>query len=163
MQYRILAYYQGTGEDITHYLRELQTRQYVYGTVYLPHDGAAKRLGEKKSIEAMIRGAGYRVHIVPRTAKVDSVNAARLILPNCWFDEEECTDGISALRHYRYRVVDGQLSNEPVHDWASDGADAFATLALALKTPKGPSQLVEKLRKVKDQFSDKYPGLGWMG
>ena len=133
MQYRILDYFSGTGEgDIAHYLHEIQQKGYLIGTVWLPHDAKAKRLGTKRSIEEQVRQAGYRVRIVPKLSLVDGINAARAIFPNCWFDEGRCGDGIQSLRHYRYRIVDGQYSNEPVHDWASDGADAFRYLALSL-------------------------------
>lgn len=139
MQYRILGYYQATGEDITHYLRELQRRGYVYGRHYLPHDAKAKRLGSRRTIEEIIRASYPQgVYVVPRHAKTDSLNAARIIFPNCWFDEDNCKDGLKALRNYKYRVLDdqGHFANEPLHDWASDGADAFMTMALALTGPK---------------------------
>jgi len=55
------------------------------------------------------------------------------LMPNCWFDEEECEEGLASLRHYRYEVKDGQYSRDPKHDNASHGADAFRYLALTIK------------------------------
>lgn len=139
MQYRVLGYYQNTGEEITHYIRELQRRGYVYGRHFLPHDASAQRLGSKRTIEEMLRQAYPQgVYVVPRQRKSDSLNAARIIFPNCWFDEDNCRDGLKALKHYKYRVLDdqGHFSNEPLHDWASDGADAFCTMGLALTGPR---------------------------
>lgn len=133
MQNRILGYFSDSMYDITHYLAECQRRGFVYDTMYLPHDARAKRLGSQRTIEEIVRNAGYRVSIVPKLSPTDGINAVRMIFPNCWFDETECEDGLNALRHYRYRVVDGQLSNDPLHDWASDGADAFRYLAVALR------------------------------
>ena len=173
MQYRVLAYFEDSGEDITYFLRECQRREYVYGTMHLPHDAKAKRLGSKRTIEEMVRQAGYRVSIVPKLSLSDGINAARLVLPNCWFDETECTDGLHALRHYRYKVTDGQLSNEPLHDGASDGADAFRYMAVALKSSshdKGAGGVAERLRsagsKVKTMLEAGRSGgngLGWLG
>lgn len=131
MQWRMLHYYEESGEDITHFLQYMQKQGYVYGTMHLPHDAKAKRLGSKLSIEEIIRQAGFRTRIVPKLSIVDGINAARLVFPNCWFDADGCTDGISALRHYRYAVKDGQRSNEPLHDWASDGSDAFRYFAIS--------------------------------
>lgn len=154
MQHRILRYYEASGTKIpmddpsggiNHFLREIQSWGFVIGTIYLPHDARAKRLGSHRTIEEVVRQAGYRVQIVQKTSLVDGINAARLIFGNCWFDEAGCEDGLKALRHYRYSVKDGQLSNDPVHDWASDGADAFRYLAVALKSPKPKSSLMEKL------------------
>ena len=150
MQYRILAYYVNSMFDITHYLQECQRRGYVYGTMFLPHDAKAKQLGTKRTIEETIRQHGFRTVVVPRISRLDGINAARMIFPNCWFDSDECADGLDALRHYRYRVVDGQLSNEPLHDWASDGADAFRTMAVALKERPTKIDVGQRLRDAAD-------------
>ena len=162
MQFRILAYFSDVQEDITYYIRECQNRGYTYGTFFLPHDAAAKSLGSKRTIEEMVRQAAYRVRIVPKQSLTDGINAARIIFPNCWFDETGCEDGLDALRHYRYRVVEGQLSNEPLHDWASDGADAFRYMAVALKSPAPKSDIKKKLHRAASRFADSVPGLGWM-
>jgi hypothetical protein len=48
------------------------------------------------------------------------------------FDAEKCAHGIDALRSYR-RVWDEKLKayrDAPLHDWASDPADAFRTFAV---------------------------------
>jgi len=180
MQYRILDYYTGTGEgDVSFYLRELQSRGYLYGTIWLPHDAKAKRLGTKRSIEEQIRFAGYKTQIVPNLSRTDGINAARMVFPNCWFDEDKCEEGLQALRHYRYRVVDGHYSNDPVHDWASDGADAFRYMAIALKDRKIEDRAVgvmdrlrgfaqAALKKREDQLELEFSGRprvsggGWM-
>lgn len=135
MQIRILAFYQASGEEVIHYVRELQRRPYTYSDHFLPHDGKAKKLGSKMTIQEQLiqHFPNCNVNIVPKQSLTDGINAARLTLANCWFDEELCEEGLQSLRHYRYKVVDGQRSNEPLHDAASDGADAFRYLALAIK------------------------------
>lgn len=133
LQTRILGYFEDSGEDITYFLRECQRRGYLYDTMFLPHDAKAKRLGSKLTIEEIVRRAGYKVFIVPKLSITDGINAARIFLGTCWFDEAECTDGLTALRHYRFKVIDQRLSNEPLHDWASDGADAFRYMAVGMK------------------------------
>lgn len=151
MEYRLLDYYEESGEDITHYLNVLQARGYVYGTIWLPHDAKAKKLLTKRSIEEMVRQAGYRVNIVPKLSVTDGINAARIVFPNCWFDEENCADGLSALRRYRYKVIDGQLSNEPLHDSASDGADAFRYFALSCGIPRGDARdVTARLARIRE-------------
>ena len=153
MQYRILHYYAATGEDIIHYVKYLQNREYVYGTVWLPHDAYAKQLGTKRSIQEIVHSHGFKTQKVPKLSLTDGINAARLILPNCYFDEDGCEEGIQALRHYRYKVVDGQYSNEPLHDWASDGADSFRYLAIAFRERGGSvaTAVLEKLQSIAAQ------------
>ena len=180
MQWRALAYFEDRGEDISYFIRELQRRPYVYGTCFLPHDAAAKRLGSKLTIEEQLKAAGYRTYVIPRQSITDGINAARLFMGNVWFDEEKCADGLNALRHYRYKVLEApavngrqQLGNEPLHDWASDGADAFRYMALA-STRGGDTGLAVKVREnlerakasISGQFgkhlNDGLKGQGWL-
>jgi len=152
MQYRIIDYYTATGEDIVHYLKVLQRKDYLYGTAWLPHDAYAKQLGTKRSIEEQVKGHGFKTEKVPNLSKTDGINAARLIFPNCWFDEDRCEEGIQALRHYRYRIVDGQYGNEPLHDWASDAADSFRYLAVAFRDRRSnlAVSVLDRLNAIKD-------------
>jgi phage terminase large subunit len=175
MQYRVLGYYESRGEDIPHYIKECQRRGYVYGTMYLPHDARHRRLGMPKTIEALIRGYGYAVRVVPKLAVADGINAGRLFFNSCWFDETQCEQGLDRLRHYRYRVIDGQFSNEPLHDEASDGADAYRTMAVAnMHRVDRASGIVRRLENAAAalrgdagatlEFGKTRPraGLGWM-
>jgi phage terminase large subunit len=163
MQWRCLAYYEESGKDWPHFLKEIQRRQYVVGTLFLPHDGKAKRLGSRYSIEELSRQSGFKVAIVPKLSITDGINAARIVMKNCFFDEDECADGLRALRHYRYRVVDGQRTNEPMHDWSSDGADAFRYFAVSSKTPRVGTDVPSRLKRTVSKLMTAAPGLGWMG
>ncbi len=137
-QYRIINYYQSTQKHIGHYLKYLQGLEYIYGTLWLPHDAKAKTVGSELSVEEQIRKQGFRCRIVPALKVADGINAARTIFPNCWFDPKLCAEGIQCLRHYRYEVDSNTklFSKDPVHVQYSHGADAFRYLAVALKAPK---------------------------
>jgi phage terminase large subunit len=140
-EYRVIDFLQDSQKTVAHYVSELQARGYVYGVDYLPHDAQAKSLaGAGRSIEQLMRAAGRTVRIVPRMSVADGINAARTIFGNCWFDEAKCSDGLQALRHYRYEVdeITGQFSRNPLHDAASHAADAFRYLAVSLKEPTKP-------------------------
>jgi phage terminase large subunit len=163
LQYRILEYFEESSEDIQYYLRQLQNREYTYGTHYLPHDAKEKRIGHARTIEQLVRAIYAGVRVVPRIPrKVNGINAARIIFPNCYFDEVKCADGLTRLRHYRYRVFEGQFSEEPEHDEHSHGADAFMTLAQSIKENKPKNRLGSKLEKVKGLFVEEAPMLGWL-
>ena len=146
MQYRVLDFYESTGEDITHYLKELQNRSYVYGTMYLPHDAKHKKLVYKHSIEKIVRDKFPDTVVLPATGVSDGINASRLFFPKCYFDESKCEEGLQALRRYRFKVKDGEYSNEPLHDDASDAADAFRYMAVAFSRPKGRSRLADMFK-----------------
>lgn len=134
-EYRIIDYHSDQQKSVNHYLSFLQSKPYVWGKDWLPHDAQAKQLGTGKSIEEIMRAAGRRINIVSKLSVEDGINAARTVFPNCWFDAEKCADGLQALRHYRYEVDEdtGTFKKKPLHDWASHGADAFRYLAVSLK------------------------------
>ena len=131
---RLIDYLEGSQRAFPSYLRELQAREYVYATIWLPHDAEAKQLGTGRSIEEITRAAGWRVRIVPRLSVADGISAARTLFPTIWFDRERCADGLQALRHYRYDLdPNGQFSRAPLHDHASHGADALRYVAVAMQ------------------------------
>jgi len=136
-EFRVIDYYENRGEALGHYLKELRDRPYVYGDDWLPHDAQNELLASERTIEQQARAAGRTVRIVPKLSVANGINAARTIFNRCWFDAEKCADGLQALRHYRYEVdpETGQFSSQPLHDWASHGADAFRYMALALTEP----------------------------
>ena len=155
METRLIRYFEGSQRTMTSYLAQLQTFGYVYDTIWLPHDAENKTLAANgRSIEEIVRGAGFKTSIMPRVPVVDSINAARTIFPNIWFDRENCADGLNCLRHYRYEVDPntGMFSKNPLHDQYSHGADAFRYIALMIKEPAKPRK-----RQVVA------PAGGWMG
>ena len=157
METRLIRYHEDSQKTISHYLALMQTYGYMYDTLWLPHDAQNKTLASNgKSIEEIVRAAGYKTRIIERTPVADSINAARTIFRNCWFDRENCYDGLQCLRHYRYDVdpETGQFSRQPLHDQYSHGADAFRYIGLMINEPK-------PRRKVQNQHYGQ-PN-SWMG
>ncbi len=132
-EHHVIDYYAACGKDIDHYTQVLQKRGYTYGDNWLPHDGFNKLLISKKTIARQVQDAGFTVRQTPRLSRATGINMARSIFPRCVFDRKKCEDGLQALRHYIYRVDehDGTRSKEPLHNWASNGADAFRYHAIA--------------------------------
>ena len=153
-EHRLIDYYENTGYALDHYLKELQSRKYVYGIDWFPHDADSKLLGHEKTIKQQAEAIGRSVQIVPNIGVANGINAARTVFSRCWFDERSCADGLQALRHYQYKVDvnTGQRSKEPLHNWASHGADAFRYFAVAITEPE--AKRVERRRR--------YAG-SWMG
>lgn len=131
---RLIDYLEDQQRPFRYYLQMLQAKEYVYGTLWLPHDAQAKELGTGRSIEEIARAAGWRVRIVPKLSVADGINAARTLFPRMWFDRERTADGVQSLRHYRYDLdPNGQFSRNPRHDAASHGADALRYVAVAMQ------------------------------
>jgi hypothetical protein len=129
----VIDYYEASGQPITHYLSRLASRPYQYGKHHVPHDATARELGTGKSLSELMQGAGYWPTVLPRLGLEHGINAARLMFSRCWFDEVKCGPGLEALMNYRRGMNNrlGEFRNEPVHDWASHGADAFRYMAIA--------------------------------
>ena len=139
METRLIRYIEGNQQTMSDYLAKMQTFGYMYDTLWLPHDAENKTLaGNGRSIEEIVRNAGYKTKIIPRTPIMDSINAARTIFVNCWFDRENCHEGLQCLRHYRYDVDPDtkQFSKTPLHDNYSHGADAFRYIGLMVNEPR---------------------------
>lgn len=139
-EFRLIDYYENRGHALAHYLKLVQGKPYVYGEDWLPHDAQNELLASERTIEQQMQGFGRAVRIVPKIGVADGINAARTLFPRIWIDAERCADGLQCLRHYRYDVdpETGQYSKNPLHDWASHGADAFRYLAIALTEPEAP-------------------------
>jgi len=151
---RVIRYFEDNQKTIQHYLSLMQTFGYVYDTIWLPHDAAAKSLGTGKSIEEIVRATGMKVQMLNRVPITDSINAARTIFPRCYFDRKNTEEGLNCLRHYRYDVdVNGSFSQKPLHDIYSHGADAWRYIGLMVNEPK-------KRQPVKQNYA---LGGSWMG
>ena len=149
-----IRYFEDNQKTITYYLQEMQKFGYLYDTLWLPHDAAAKSLGTGRSIEEIVRAAGFKVQMLDRVPIADSINAARTIFNKCYFDRENTADGLNCLRHYQYDVdvETGAFSQKPLHNIYSHGADAFRYVGLMVNEP----------RKPKPRRPDYQPYTSWM-
>lgn len=138
---RLIDYYETSGAGLDHYVKHLRDKPYAYAMHYLPHDVEAAEMGTGRTrLETLVSLGMNRsqIKVVPPAPVDDGINAARLLIPRCWFDAEKCERGIEALRQYRaeYDEKLKTLRARPLHDWTSHGADAFRYLAQGLTPPK---------------------------
>lgn len=138
MEERFIDYYENSGEGFEHYARLLQSKGYIYGRHYFPHDGEHRRLGlVVKTAKEWAAEAGIGpIDIVPRiAAESNGIDASRAYLPNCYFDAERCARLIQCLDNYRKDWDDklGVWKDTARHDEFSHGYKAFETAAVAPK------------------------------
>lgn len=137
----LIDYYENSGEGLEHYAGVIKRKGYDYGQHYAPHDidnrdfsGKGRTRREMAMDGFDIDGSRYKL-IFEKVAKLsieDGINYARKMLERCVFDEQKCARGIQCLEAYRKQWNDklGCYRDQPLHDWASDGADAFRYLAV---------------------------------
>jgi hypothetical protein len=139
-QHRIIDYMTGADDDVLYYWREMQKKPYVWGNLFLPHDGNTRRIGSAKSalekprtIKQILEDAGAKsVICVPKIEdKYVAINETRLFLPKVFIDNESCEEGIRCLDDFKRDWDDkaGTWKNRPCHNAAMHGYDAFETLA----------------------------------
>lgn len=151
--FALIDYHENNGKKLRYYLAMLAERQYEYEEIWLPHDARAKSLQTGRStIEQMMNpgrvcpemyddGDKLPLRIVPRLAVQHGIEAARMILPMCWFSRGDCAQGLDALRSYHRHWNENTqtFDDKPKHDWASHGSDAFRMFAMVAKGSKGQS------------------------
>jgi phage terminase large subunit len=119
-------------------------RGYKVGKVWLPHDAKAKTFQWRHSVHEQFSGhfSFERTGVVPQSAKHDRINAARTLMPLCYFHRTRCAEGLAALRSWSFAFDDERrvYSREPLHDWASNGADAFSYGAQVMRERKKPQE-----------------------
>lgn len=137
--YRIIDYMENSGKTIEWYIRALRAKEYIYGRTHLPWDAlkSYKKLGTGRSIDELMRAAGFDVRLVKMIPVLDGINIARTIFPQCIFNDKKCKDGIQSLRRYQWGPMQpGRKVKEPLHDHSSHASDAFRYMAIAIKPPK---------------------------
>lgn len=148
--WRVIDYYENSGEGLPHYASVLEQKGYAYGQHVAPHDIRVRELGSGRSRLDTALGLGIRFSIAPSLSLADGINAVRQKLPRMWFDAERCANGLKALRNYRkeWRPKLDTYSSEPLHNWSSHSADAlrYAVLGIHENTSKTRQESTEKRR-----------------
>lgn len=161
-----IDHYEGSNEDLGHYISYIQNKPYQYTTHFLPHDSKARELQTGMTRVEFFNNHGiYNIEVLRPTnfslGQDDIDLVARPKFSLCWFDEEKCQRGLECLRAYHYEYDDKNklLRNKPEHDWSSHSSSAFI-YALMAKTEqldvklkvKFKSYTPKAFRKAKDSW-----------
>jgi hypothetical protein len=137
----LIDYYENSGEGLEHYAKYLKTKNYDYGYHYAPHDIDNRDFSNNGQTRKQVAESGWMIdghkyclyfEVVPKLSIDDGINHSRKMLERCVFDMDKCKRGIECLEAYKKEWNDklGCWRDKPLHDWASDGADAFRYLAV---------------------------------
>jgi hypothetical protein len=137
---RMVDYYENSGEGLPHYHGILQQkaleRNMVYGRHFGPHDIVNREFTSGLTRIDTAREMGLDFDVVAKLTVDEGIEMARAVFPKVWFDAKHCKYGLSALENYRkkYNEKTKAYDKKPMHDWSSNGADAFRYMAVAYKT-----------------------------
>lgn len=144
-QVRILNYEEGHGYAIPYYAARAHARREGYGCPqgvdWVPHDAKQREMTSsghdgraKQRLEVMIE-CGMKPKVIANHAIADGISAVRQVLPKCWFHETRAAGLTDALRAYQTEWDEDArvFKKTALHNWASHGADAKRTLAMAYR------------------------------
>lgn len=129
----IIDCYSNKKQGLEHYAKIILEKPYLYGKMMFPHDLAVTEWGSGLTRLEQARNLGLTPTIAPKLSIEDGIEAVRALIPRCYFDQVKTQPLIKALESYRQQF-DAKRQvylGSPLHDWASDYADAFRYLAVS--------------------------------
>lgn len=132
----VIDHYATNGEPASHYVSLINSKPYTYAEHFLPHDADSREWGGGLKRIDTLRSLGLRnLRVLDRIPIDDGINAARIIIPICKFDDTNCKAGLESLRQHRREYDEDKRTFKPtpLKDWTSDDADAFRYLAVGMK------------------------------
>ena len=145
----VIDYYESSGVGLQHYADVLSKKEYTYGDHLAPHDIEVRELGSGKSRLETAYTLGIKFRVIPKMKVADGINAARMLIPKCYFDRDRCAEGLDCLKQYRQEWDERRkvFRDHPLHDFTSHAADAFRYLAVGLENrssfTKPPQQVAQ--------------------
>lgn len=133
-----IDHYEGSGEELGHYISILKNKPYNYTTHFLPHDAKQRELQTGMTrVEFFENNGIHNVEVLRPTnfqLGQDDINMiARPKFSKVWIDREKCARGLECLRayHYEYDEKNRLLKSKPEHDWSSHSSSAFIYALMA--------------------------------
>ena len=125
----VIDFIEASGQPLSFYVNELRSRGYENAQCVLPHDGVSRNNVTGHRFEDHLRDANFRTQIIENqgmgAAKM-RIEAARRILPRCWFHAKNCEAGLEALAWYHERKDDHRdVGLGPLHDWSKSCSRRF--------------------------------------
>jgi phage terminase large subunit len=131
---RVLDYYEAVGQPFDAHIYWLRQSGYEDAVCVLPHDGRKHDTVYQVTPEGYLHEAGFTVDTVPNQgagAALQRIDAARLMFPNCRFNEETTAGGRDALGWYHEKRDEKRgIGLGPEHDQSSHAADAWGLVAI---------------------------------
>jgi len=132
---RIIDCYSNTGLGLDHYAKLIQDKPYRYGMIFAPHDikvrewggGAVTRFEKAQQL-------GLNFEILEQIPIIDGIENVLTHFPKMWIDATRCKSLVDALENYRRQYDEKKqiYSPKPLHNWASNYADALRYMCQGL-------------------------------
>lgn len=128
---RVIEYIEDSHKTLDWYSAELRKRNYNWGSLWLPHDGAHGDYKTGKSAQTLLQDMSWDVEITPSQPVETGIRNARMALRQTHIDRTKGARLMECLKRYRRGVPNSTGEpGKPVHDEWSHGADCFRYLAI---------------------------------
>lgn len=133
LEWRMIDYYEASGEGLNFYASVLRQKGYTYAQHFAPHDIEVRELSTGKSRKEIAENFGINFDVAPNLPIDDGINAVRMKFKRLWIDEKKCEAFISAISQYQKEWNDktGDYKSKPLHDWTSHAADMLRYWAVS--------------------------------
>lgn len=149
LQVRIIDHIEDSFKDLDFYADWIKDNDYN-GFHSLPHDAGHSRLGMKGSIQDQLRIMGLRSSRVMPPMKVDAGRRlAKTLIKESYFDQENCKDGLQALRHEKSVKDEKTGKYKEIHELDSAAAFRYLAQAINLKQPTHTQPVTKKRARVR--------------
>lgn len=163
-------YFDGEGLGLPKYALMLQHKPYIFGGHFAPPDlwGSNAKSGQTGLYTIDVaRSVGIDFERVQAVSFDDRVEAARGIIPKCWFSEE-AREGFTGLKNWRQRKNEALSTpdkpvyfKDPVKDWTRHVGDAFSYLAIVYRYEEVGGEVLGTIEPVweydgSDNYDDDY-------
>lgn len=124
-EWRMIDYYEASGEGFNYYKQILDSKGYTYRYHFAPHDIEVREMSSGRSRKEIARELGIDFRIVPKLTVDDGINSVRMRFNTLWIDQVKCEKFLDAITQYRKEWSDkmGEFKMHPLHDWTSHAAD----------------------------------------
>lgn len=137
---RIIDYYEDNNKDVPFYANFLlKDKQYFYNTVFLPHDSRKRDILDttmtfERDFRRLFASTNTKIVVLPKMDKQMSISYSRLMLDRCVFNVAKVKNLLDNMAKYRkiWNEATGRYLEEPLHNLASNYADAYRYLTQAV-------------------------------
>lgn len=153
---RVIDFYEAQGEGISHYAKIIQSKDYVYGSHYMPHDAGSGSIQTGRTLQDVAYEQGIKSIVLEREIDIQiGIESVRSLLSIAYFDEKKCRHLLKCLENYhkKFNEKTQAYSESPLHDWTSHASDSIRYMANArIQYGRGPGSLTkDKLNQIKSQ------------
>lgn len=132
---RIIDCHSNTGLGLDYYAKLIQDKPYRYGMMFAPHDIKVREWGSGAITRyERAQQLGLNFEILEQIPIIDGIENVLAHFPKIWIDATKGKSLIDALENYRRQFDEKKqiYSPKPLHNWASNYADALRYLCQGL-------------------------------